>query len=260
MELLIISLTALLASGLTLFSGFGLGTLLMPVFALFFPVPVAVAATAVVHLANNLFKLGLLARDAHWGVVARFGTSAALAALAGATALTWVSGLAPLGEYRLLGREFVITPVKFTVGALIFAFAALELSKRLERLRFAPRWLPLGGALSGFFGGLTGNQGALRSAFLIKAGLDKTGFVATSAVCAVLIDAARIVVYGIGALTTGFSAHQGLAVPVVVAALSAFLGAWLGKRMLQKVTLRAVRWTVAVLMMLVGAGLAAGWL
>jgi hypothetical protein len=35
-------------SGLTLFSGFGLGTVLMPAFAVFFPVPTAIAATAVV--------------------------------------------------------------------------------------------------------------------------------------------------------------------------------------------------------------------
>jgi hypothetical protein len=56
MDLLIIGLAALLASGLTFFSGFGLGTILMPVFALFVPVPLAVAATAVVHFANNLYR------------------------------------------------------------------------------------------------------------------------------------------------------------------------------------------------------------
>ena len=49
---------------LTLFSGFGLGTLLLPAFAFFLPLEVAVASTAVVHAANNLFKVGLLAGDA----------------------------------------------------------------------------------------------------------------------------------------------------------------------------------------------------
>ena len=57
MELAIICLATFIASGLTLFSGFGLGTLLMPVVAVFFPLEVAIAMTAVVHLANNLFKL-----------------------------------------------------------------------------------------------------------------------------------------------------------------------------------------------------------
>lgn len=46
MEYFVICVTALLASAVTLFSGFGLGTVLMPVFALFVPAPVAVAATA----------------------------------------------------------------------------------------------------------------------------------------------------------------------------------------------------------------------
>jgi len=55
-EWIIVSACALLASMLTLFSGFGLGTLLMPVVALFFPLEVAIALTAVVHLANNVFK------------------------------------------------------------------------------------------------------------------------------------------------------------------------------------------------------------
>lgn len=60
MELALIGIVALLTAGVTLFSGFGLGTILTPVFALFFPVPLAIAATAVVHLANNIFKFGLM--------------------------------------------------------------------------------------------------------------------------------------------------------------------------------------------------------
>ncbi len=44
MELILIGFAALLASGLTLLSGFGQGTALMPVFALFFPLQLAIAA------------------------------------------------------------------------------------------------------------------------------------------------------------------------------------------------------------------------
>ncbi|MDR4473038.1 MAG: hypothetical protein MRJ92_10480 [Nitrospira sp.] len=49
-------------------------------FALCFPVPLAVAATAVVHVANNLFKFGMMAKQADWQVVARFGIPAGSAA------------------------------------------------------------------------------------------------------------------------------------------------------------------------------------
>ena len=69
MEYIVVSVTALIASALSLFSGFGLGTLLMPVFAIFFPLQIAIASTAIVHLANNLFKVGLLAKKADTKVV-----------------------------------------------------------------------------------------------------------------------------------------------------------------------------------------------
>ena len=62
MMYVIVCLVALGASFLTLFSGFGLSTLLMPAFALFFPLEAAIAMTAVVHLANNVFKLALVGR------------------------------------------------------------------------------------------------------------------------------------------------------------------------------------------------------
>ena len=73
MDFVIIGLVAFIASGLTLYSGFGLGTVLLPAFALFFPAPAAVAATGVVHLLNNLFKGGLVGRQAHAPTLLRFG-------------------------------------------------------------------------------------------------------------------------------------------------------------------------------------------
>ena len=63
----------------------------MPVFALFFPVPLAIAATAVVHFANNIFKSGLMAQQADWRVVLQFSVTAAIAAMAGAGLLNPLS-------------------------------------------------------------------------------------------------------------------------------------------------------------------------
>lgn len=157
MELILIGFAALVTSGLTLFSGFGLGTILMPVFALFFPLPLAIAATAVVHFANNLFKFGLMARQADWPVVAKFSVPAAIAAIFGAASLTFFDQLPVLYQYTFSGSNFEVTPVKAIIGSLIVLFALLELSPRFQALAFSPRWLPVGGALSGFFGGLSGN-------------------------------------------------------------------------------------------------------
>jgi uncharacterized membrane protein YfcA len=258
MDLILIGLAACLASALTLFSGFGLGTVLMPVFALFFPTPLAIAATAVVHFANNLFKFGLLARQADWRVVARFSVPAALTALVGASLLAGFDRLPVLVQYPLAGATHQITAVKALVGLLIIVFVGLEWSPRVQTLAIPARYLPLGGALSGFFGGLSGHQGALRSAFLLKAGLSKDAFVATGVVSAVIVDAARLIVYGTGFLTEHFSRSRELAPAVTVGVLCAFAGAVIGKRLLQKVTLRAVQRIVAGMMLLVGGGLVTG--
>jgi uncharacterized membrane protein YfcA len=259
MDYALITLTSLVVSGLTLFSGFGLGTLLMPVFALFFPVPTAIAATAVVHLANNLFKFGLVGKEADWHVVARFSLPAALAALIGAVALVGFAELQALTNYELSGRTFELTPVKLVIGSLIVVFAALELSPAFAALAIPPKYLPLGGLLSGFFGGLSGNQGAFRSAFLIKSGLTKEAFVATGVVSAVVVDTVRLTVYGVSYFTTSFEALPAeIAGLVVSASLAAFIGAFLGARLLKKVTLRTVQIIVAACMIGVGAGLAAG--
>lgn len=90
MEFLIVCIASLLASSFTLFSGFGLGTLLMPVVVLFFPLELAIAMTAIVHLANNLFKIGLLGRKADSSVLLRFGLPAIAAAFVGAALLTYL--------------------------------------------------------------------------------------------------------------------------------------------------------------------------
>ncbi len=256
MEYLIVCLAALGASALTLFSGFGLGTLLMPVVALFFPLDVAIAITAVVHLANNLFKVGLMGRYANVGVLLRFGLPAVAAAFAGAVLLSWLSGAAPIIEYTALGRELAVTPVKLVVGILIVGFVLLELWPAFAAIAIDRKYLPVGGVISGFFGGLSGHQGAFRSMFLLKAGLDKNSFIATGIMIAVMVDFARLAIYG-RQLTGRESLDWAL---VGAACLSAFLGAYLGRKWLEKITMRTVRYIVSALLLLVGLGLGSGLL
>ncbi|MDH1575424.1 hypothetical protein [Pseudomonas sp. GD03746] len=69
----------------------------MPVFALFFPLQLAIAATAVVHFANNLFKLGLMAQQTDWSVVVKFSLPAAFTATLGAGSLAFFDQLPRVG-------------------------------------------------------------------------------------------------------------------------------------------------------------------
>ena len=81
MSFIIIPLIALIASILTFFSGFGLGTILLPVFTIYYPAPIAVGLTAIVHFLNNTFKIGLVYKHINWKVVIKFGVPSLIAAL-----------------------------------------------------------------------------------------------------------------------------------------------------------------------------------
>lgn len=255
MKFLVIGLVAFAASGLTLFAGFGLGTLLTPAFALFFPAEIAVGLTAVVHFANNAFKLSLFGRRADRRVVLRFGLPAVAASYAGAKLLVWLSVLSPLLTYELAGRTLRVMPVNAVIAALLLVFVALELSPSFAEVKVPPRWLPLGGLLSGFFGGLSGNQGALRSAFLVKAGLGKEEFIGTGVAIACLIDSVRLSVYARSFSREALSANAAL---LAVACACAFAGAYLGSRLLRKATLAAVQRAVAGGLVLIAVALAMG--
>ena len=257
---LAVSLAALIAAGLTLYSGFGLGTLLLPVFALFFPAEMAVVATAMVHGANNVFKVSLLGRYADREVVLKFGLPAIAAAVLGALALGWFA----LSDSSLtieVNEEVFseITPVKLVIGLLMIGFALFELLPRFRVLEFDRRYLPLGGLLSGFFGGLSGHQGALRSAFLAKAGLTTERFVGSNAAIGFLVDLTRISVYVALFTATGGHLSEFSGWPLVITgAVSAFCGVLLGKRFLHKVKMTSVQTLVGVLLFGVGVALVTG--
>jgi uncharacterized membrane protein YfcA len=254
-ELVVLSLAALGTSLLTFFSGFGLGTILMPVFAVFFPVDLAIAITGVVHFLNNLFKLSLVGMKADRQTVIRFGVPAFLAAIAGAYVLLRVSDLDSLYEYSIGSKVHAITPVKLTIAVLLLFFALMEVTPYLKNLQFGKDKLIIGGLLSGFFGGLSGHQGALRSAFLIKSNLSKEAFVATGIVIACIVDFSRLGVY-----YTRFSngiLKENLTL-ITAATLSAFAGAYLGNVLLKKVTMRGVQLIVTIMLVVLSVALGLG--
>lgn len=260
MMYLVVCIVALFVSALTLFSGFGLGTLLMPAFAIFFPVEYAVGATAIVHLANNVFKLGLVGKMADYKVVVKFAVPASIMAIVGALLLNYFAGTEPLADYTVGGKPCTITVVKLVIAFLIATFAMLELHPRFEKLAFNPKYIPLGGVLSGFFGGLSGLQGALRSAFLVRAGLAKEAFVGTSVVSACVVDLSRLAVYGATFFSKHFTLFQNQAgIGLVIAAtLTAFFGSFIGSRLIKKITMRTIQIIVGLLLFFVSIMLGVG--
>ena len=255
MEIIIISVAAFLIAILTFFSGFGLGTILTPVFMIFFPVDLAIALTGVVHFFNNIFKLFLVGKKADKRVVLRFGIPAVIAAFAGAWLLLQITDLSPLFSYEIGEKTFEVSPVKFIISILLITFAAIDLIPYFTNLQFGKDKLPVGGVLSGFFGGLSGNQGALRSAFLIKAGLSKEAFIATAVVVSTFVDFTRLTVYATRFTSAGL--EENLTV-VLSATLAGVAGAFIGNKLLKKVTLKFIQKLVAIMLILISLALGAG--
>ena len=255
MEIIIISLAAFVVAILTFFSGFGLGTILTPVFMIFFPVELAIGLTGIVHFFNNIFKLILVGRNADKAVLIRFGVPAVIAAIIGSWLLMNISDAEPLFSYSMFEKTFEVFPVKFIISILLIIFASIDLIPYFNKLQFGKDKLPIGGALSGFFGGLSGNQGALRSAFLIKAGLSKEAFIGTAVVVSTFVDFTRLSVYATRFTKAGLEENLTL---VICATLAGIAGAFLGNKLLKKVTLHFLQVTVAIMLILISIALGAG--
>jgi len=254
---IIICFVSIIVSALTMFSGFGLGTILMPVFAIFFPLPIAIAATALVHLANNIFKVILVGKKADWNAVLKFALPGSLAAIAGAWLLNTLSAIPPFLEYSIFNKIFNVNIVHLVIGIIIIVFAIFELIPKFQKISFDRKYLPIGGIISGFFGGLSGNQGALRTAFLIKSGLSKEAFIGTGTVSAVIVDIARLLVYGISFYVLKFTTISKDMYGLIFASIIfAFLGSFIGLRLIKKITYRTIQIAVGIMLIIIGVLLA----
>lgn len=234
--LIVIAVIACGASVMTFISGFGLGTILLPVFMFVFPMPIAIAATAIVHFGNNIAKLFAVIRDIDIPVLFRFGIPAIIAAAIGALFFEMAASMPTLYTYTLNNiNELKILPVNLIVGSIIIIFTFLD-DIKITQQKLSAYWLIIGGVLSGFFGGISGHQGALRSLVLSKTSLSKQQFVATGVVIACCVDIVRLFLYGSSISVQTYTVDSLLS--IIVALCGAFLGIVIGKKQLQSMTHR----------------------
>ena len=247
MEVLIISIVAFLAALLTFFSGFGLGTILTPVMLIFFPPEIAISLTGLVHFCNNIFKLTIIGGQFNKEVLIKFGIPAVLFAFAGSYALFFISN-DTLFTHHLFAKKTDVSYLQFIIAIILIFFALIDSIPFFKKLKFNKSILPIGGILSGFFGGLTGNQGALRSAFLIKMNLEKSVFIATTVVISFFVDLTRISVYISKIKDFEISNYLILGLAAIVSAIA---GSFIGFKSLKKITLNFIRNLVAIMILLI---------
>ena len=214
-------------------TGFGLGTILTPVFLIFYDVKIAILIVAVVHMSNNLLKLSLFSSHVSMDIIKRFGVLTLLGAFIGA----------------FFQGKMDSSIVKVLLGLSLILLGMKEATGFGEKMRLPQKIDFIGGFLSGLLGGFVGNQGAIRSAYLLNYSIPKETFVATAAIIASVVDITRIPVY----IYTGKDILTDNTLLLVITTASAFAGTFAGKKLLNKISLKAFKTYVAAAIIIIGA-------
>lgn len=232
MFLLLVALVGLLAGGVASIAGFGIGSLLTPLLTVPLGARLAVAAVALPHAVGTAVRFWRLRHAVDRHVLRGFGVASAAGGLTGA----------------LLHDVASDAALTIVFGALL-VFAGLSgITGLAARLRFRGAVAWVAGALSGFFGGLVGNQGGIRSAALLAFPLQRDAFVATATAIGLLVDAARLPVYLAGAWRELLDRWP----LVLVATAGVVAGTLFGARLLRAIPERLFARLVGALILVLG--------
>ena len=229
---IVVFVAAALAGAIASITGFGIGSVLTPLLAASVGTRLAVAAISVPHFFATVLRFWRLRTHVDKAVLLRFGIPSAAGGLTGAL-------LHNVAANRALGVVF---------GLLLVFVGISELTGLSRRMRFGNVPGLIAGAVSGFFGGLVGNQGGIRSAALLGFDMDKNAFVATATAVGVIVDAARMPAY----FVTQGRQMSAIWIIIAVATLGAVIGTIFGQRLLRLVPDRLFRRIVAVLVLALG--------
>lgn len=227
--------TAFLAGAVAAVTGFGIGSLLTPVLALQVDTRLAVAAVSVPHAIGTAVRFCLVRSVVDRRVLWSFGLTSAAGGLAGAA-------LHELASNRGLSVVF---------GLLLLFAAASEITGLARRMRFRGPIAWIAGGLSGFLGGLVGNQGGIRSAALLGFGLSKERFVGTATAIALFVDGARVPVY----VATQQQQLVALWPWVALTAIGATIGTLAGTRVLKWIPEVWFRRVLALVLTVLGSAM-----
>jgi uncharacterized protein len=228
----LVALVGFLAGGIASIAGFGIGSLLTPLFAYRVGTKLAVAAVSIPHFAATAYRCWLLRKSVDRRTLISFGITSAAGGLVGA-----------------LLNAYSSNPVLTIIfGALLIFVSLSEFSGFAHRLRFSGTIAWLAGGVSGLLGGLVGNQGGIRSAALLGFDLNTEAFVATATAIGVVVDFARMPVY---IIKEGRDLLN-LWLPIAIAIVATIIGTILGKRYLLRLSQVVFRRTVAGLLLLLG--------
>ena len=234
---LLLGVVALIAGGIAAVTGFGIGSVLTPTLALETGTRLAVAAIAIPHFIATAQRFWKLRRHVDRRILLGFGVASAIGGLTGA----------------LLGTRFSSRGLAVTFGVLLILSGISELTGWIRRVRWGRRAAWIAGGLSGMLGWLVGNQGGIRTAAMLGFDVPKESFVATATAIGLFVDGARLPVY----LLTQWREITSIWPLVVIATIGAVIGTAFGTRILGRVPERVFRRVLALLLLALGAWMAA---
>src|SRR5262245_30634566 len=230
--LLLTAAAAVIGGGIASIAGFGIGSVLTPVFAVQTGTRLAVAAVSIPHFVATALRFWMLRRHVDRRILWSFGLTSAAGGLTGA----------------LLQSRAGNPALTFVFGGLLVFAGVTGLVGIADRFRFRGWAGWTAGALSGFLGGLVGNQGGIRSAAMLGFDVSPQAFVATATAAALFVDAARVPVY----LATQGAQIGKLWPLVATATVGVLIGTLLGKRVLQRIPQPVFRRAVSAIILVLG--------
>ncbi|PYQ35301.1 MAG: hypothetical protein DMF57_03510 [Acidobacteria bacterium] len=232
---ILVGVISFLAGAISAVAGFGIGSILTPLLGLGIGVKLAVAAAAIPHFAGNALRLWTLRDRIDKSVLKTFGLMSAAGALLGA----------------ILHAIAAAPALKIVMALILIAAGALGVLGWMERLRLGRRGAWVAGGVSGFLGGLVGNQGGIRAAAMLALNVRREVFVATAVAIALVVDGARLPVY---AFSVG-PQLIGMWPLLLTSTVGVILGTLFGKVLLGRVPESAFRRVVSALLIAVGVAL-----
>ena len=232
---ILVGVISFLAGAISAVAGFGIGSILTPLLGLGIGVKLAVAAAAIPHFAGNALRLWTLRDRIDKSVLKTFGLMSAAGALLGA----------------ILHAIAAAPALKIVMALILIAAGALGVLGWMERLRLGRRGAWVAGGVSGFLGGLVGNQGGIRAAAMLALNVRREVFVATAVAIALVVDGARLPVY---AFSVG-PQLIGMWPLLLTSTVGVILGTLFGKVLLGRVPESAFRRVVSALLIALGVAL-----
>jgi len=217
---ILIVVVAFIAAALTVPAGFGLSTMLTPVVLFVMEPHEAIAVVAIVHGAHNAAKYYSLKIHVDFEAIKHYGIWLVIGAIIGA----------------LLQNMVPQEPLLILIGCFLIILPILTLSEDWTGYKIPEANDRIGGFGSGFMGGLSGHQGALRAMFLSRRLTNKMSFAATASILALCVDLTRIPIY-LYFRSEEIVAYSQLTLALVISAL---LGVKVGKIWLEKLKSKTI--------------------